>query len=28
MRYFPAALLGDDELWARVKPSLEADFCG
>ena len=26
MQYFPAELLGDDEAWARVKPSIEADF--
>jgi pimeloyl-ACP methyl ester carboxylesterase len=26
MQYFPAEVLGDDELWARLKPSVEADF--
>ena len=26
MQYFPAEVLGDDELWARIKPSVEADF--
>jgi pimeloyl-ACP methyl ester carboxylesterase len=26
MQYFPAEVLGDDELWARIKPNVEADF--
>jgi pimeloyl-ACP methyl ester carboxylesterase len=26
MQYFPAEVLGDDELWARIKPFVEADF--
>ena len=26
MQYYPAEVLGDDALWARVKPSVEADF--
>jgi pimeloyl-ACP methyl ester carboxylesterase len=26
MQYFPAEVLGDDELWARIKPAVEADF--
>src|SRR5687767_2175134 len=26
MQYFPAEVLGDDELWSRIKPSLESDF--
>jgi pimeloyl-ACP methyl ester carboxylesterase len=26
MQYLPAEALGDDALWARLKPSLEADF--
>ena len=26
MQYLPAEVLGDDALWARIKPSLEADF--
>jgi pimeloyl-ACP methyl ester carboxylesterase len=26
IQYFPAEVLGDDELWARIKPQIEADF--
>jgi pimeloyl-ACP methyl ester carboxylesterase len=26
MQYFPAEVLGDDELWARIKPFVAADF--
>jgi pimeloyl-ACP methyl ester carboxylesterase len=26
MQYYPAEVLGDDELWARVKPFVTADF--
>ena len=26
MQYYPAEVLGDDALWARVKPSVQADF--
>jgi hypothetical protein len=26
MQYFPAEVLGDDELWARLKPLVAADF--
>jgi pimeloyl-ACP methyl ester carboxylesterase len=26
MQYYPAEVLGDDELWERVKPFIEADF--
>jgi pimeloyl-ACP methyl ester carboxylesterase len=26
MQYLPAEVLGDDELWARLRPSLAADF--
>jgi pimeloyl-ACP methyl ester carboxylesterase len=26
MQYYPAEVLGDDELWARIKPSVQADF--
>jgi pimeloyl-ACP methyl ester carboxylesterase len=26
MQYFPAEVLGDDELWTRIKPFVEADF--
>jgi 3-oxoadipate enol-lactonase len=26
MQYYPAEVLGDDELWARVKPFMESDF--
>jgi len=26
MQYLPAEALGDDELWARLKPAFEADF--
>jgi pimeloyl-ACP methyl ester carboxylesterase len=26
MQYFPAEVLGDDELWARIKPLVAADF--
>jgi pimeloyl-ACP methyl ester carboxylesterase len=26
MQYYPAEVLGDDELWARVKPFVETDF--
>lgn len=26
MQYFPAEVLGDDELWSRIKPFVEADF--
>jgi pimeloyl-ACP methyl ester carboxylesterase len=26
MQYYPAEVLGDDELWARIKPFVQADF--
>ena len=26
MQYLPAEVLGDDELWARLKPSIDGDF--
>jgi pimeloyl-ACP methyl ester carboxylesterase len=26
MQYFPAEVLGDDELWERIKPNVAADF--